>query len=158
MNQESLLRLVISRIRDQRYLFLIALVLLVGSLSIFAKKTGLGVLVLVAGFLLVGIENILGGRGSRLAIVLKFPSSHDPSNLNLVKCSYSFADPRRPGEKKRGEILPYPGGGGWLCPLPRRMKASDAIDLTFRDDTGQDWVARRFVPELRWPVVEVQPK
>ena len=158
MDQENLLKLVINKIRDQRYLFLIALVLLVGSLSIFAHETGLGVLVLVAGFLLVGTENILGGRGLRLAIALKFPSSYDPSTLNLVKCTYSFADPRCPEEKKSGEILPYPGGGGWLCPLPLRMKSSDTIDLTFTDDTGQDWVVRRFVPELGWPVVEVQPR
>jgi hypothetical protein len=158
MNQDNLLELVINKIRDQRYLFLIALVLLVGSLSIFANKTGLGVLVLVAGFLLVATENLLVGRGSRLSVALKFPSSHDPSTMNLVKCIYSFADPRDPGEKKTGEVLPYRAGGGWLCPLPLHMKPSDIIDLTFSDNTGQEWVVRRFVPELSWPILEVQPK
>lgn len=158
MDHENLLKLLIDKIRDQRYLFLIALVLLVGSLSIFAKETGIGVLVLIAGFLLVGMENFFGRRGLRMAIALRFPASHDPSTVKLVKCTYSFADPRRPEEKKSGEILPYPGGGGWLCPLPLRMKSSDAIDLTFKDDTGQDWVVRRFVPELEWPIVEVHPR
>ena len=129
---------------------------LIGMLSIFAL-----VVAVVAIFAYFKPEVLWASQlaeGLQMSIALGFPQSYDSSTLNLLKCTFSVADPRRPEEKKNGEVLPYPAGTGWVCPLPPHKKSRDTIDLTFTDDTGQEWVAKRFVPDLHWPLVDVQPK
>lgn len=129
---------------------------LIGMLSLFA------LLIIVVGILTYWKpQALLGSRfaeGLQMSIAFGFPDMYDPSDLNFKECTYSFANPRRPEEKKTGVVLPYPAGAGWVCPLPPQMKPGYTIDLAFTDDSGKEWVAKRFVPELHWPLVNVQPK
>jgi len=151
------LKNVIGRIKEQRYLFLLALVLIVGTFSAYNQQSMLGIAVLVLGFILVIVE-MRGKKPSHgFSVALIFPAAQNVSTIDLVKGECIVRDPRHPDKPKPGSVLPHQGGGGWMCPLPTHlMEPGDAVDLTFTDKSGQKWAAKRFVPDNSWPTIEVQ--
>ena len=161
MNEQSLLAEIVSRIRDARYLFLLALIIVVGGLSLFSANPSLTWGVLAGGFGLVVLLTILDYRKSvrealRMSVALTFPPDVDPATLNLVKCEYVVQDTRNPEQKRKGLVVPYPAVNGWLCPVPDTAAPGDRVEMWVIDDTGKRWPVRAFVPENLWASVEVR--
>ncbi len=161
MDNQNLISQVVSRIKDPRYLFLIALIILVGGLSFFGANPNVAWGVFAGGFVTVLLFTILDFMSSsraalRMSVALSFPQNIDATSLNLTLCEYLIQDPRNPSRKVKGEVRPYPAGVGWLCPVPDKAKPRDLIEMWVIDDTGKRWPARAFVPENLWPKVDVR--
>lgn len=162
MNIQTLLTQVLSRLREPRYLFPIAIILLVGGLSIFNENPVMAIGVLIGGFVLViffTVTDLLIGRSSatKMAIALTFPQGVDPTTLTLINCEYWIQDPRNPGDPVKGKVLPYTAGTGWVCPIPEQAAPHDRIELWVIDDTDTRWQVKPFVTESLWPRIEVHP-
>jgi len=157
MDNKGPLENVLSRIKEQRYLFLIALVLIVGTFSVYNKQVILSMGVLGAGFVLVIVELTGQKRSHSFTVALKFPGAQIASTIDLVSGECIITNPRRPESSKPGAVLPHKDGWGWMCPLPTHlMEPGDAVDLKLTDKSGKTWVAKRFVPDNSWPTIELQ--
>lgn len=162
MNIQTLLTQVLSRLREPRYIFPIAIILLVGGLSIFTENPEMAVGVLIGGFALViffTVTDLLTMRSSkvRMAIALAFPQGIDPTTVTLTNCEYWIQDPQNPGDPVKGQVLPYTAGTGWVCPIPEKAAPNHRIELYVIDDTNARWKVKPFVTETLWPSVEVNP-
>lgn len=159
----SAVKEIIRKLGDQRYLFLLAVIIMVvGAFSVsgvFPLEVAL--VVIVGAFLLVILFTVLdylsqGKDHFHTRIVFKFPQGVDPLNLHLRQCDYQVVDPRNPQSPKIGSLRPYRSGDGWVCPIPQDAKASDRIEFTIIDEANRQWVTEAFVPELQWPSVQVR--
>jgi hypothetical protein len=161
MDNSNLISQVVSQIRDQRFLFFIAVIILVGGISFFGANPNIAWGVFVGGFVLIVIFTILdfitNSRAAlRMSVALAFPQNVDATSLNLTLCEYRIQDPRNPTREVEGQVRPYPAGVGWLCPVPDRANPQDLIEMWLIDDTGKRWPAKAFVPENLWPKVDIR--
>jgi hypothetical protein len=110
---------IVKRLRDERCLFFLAVVVVIGTLSFFSANATLTWVVVLASLLLILLfstfDYLRDRRGAgRTAIALRFPDGVDQTSLSLQSCDFEVSDPRDPEAKRPGKVRPYQAGDGWL--------------------------------------------
>jgi hypothetical protein len=170
MDTEKGLGQIVSTLRDQRFLFLIAVII---ALAILAPLNVISPLIVVvifgisAGLALVDrILESLGQRSSRvrgqaggliMSVAPDFEGVSEGAAVGLVRGVCTIQNPRNPGQRVIREVLPYPGPGalGWLCPIPLEAGPDDVVNMTLTDSDGRRW-AMTFVPGHLWSSVKAE--
>src|SRR6185503_4014904 len=148
---------IITRLEDPAYLFVIALVILIGGATIAGNPT-LGVMILMGGFALI-VLLVLRDRASAraaMSVALRFPPDVEGHARTLTSCECVIEDPRHAGKVRRARVRPLRAGQGWICPLPLEARPSDVVELTITASDGALWRVQGFVLELNWPTVDVE--
>lgn len=164
MNRLEVLKLLIRRIRDQRFLFYLASVIVAAGLA--GVDIWLTVGVLAGAFLLAVLDRILAfyrppqpmdealETTSVLEIALTFRGPVEPSDLRFERCDCRIEDPRGCRGPRQHQVKPHLLGGGWLCPIPSGTKPEDVIEITLTDKDGRRWVVGPVACSHLWPKVE----
>jgi hypothetical protein len=168
MDEKNLLAQIIARLRDQRWLFLLGVLIvlvILASLKVVSGRDATiffgisGVLVLVdrAFAFVEGRSGKRGGTGGGLpmSVVLAFEGTPDATAVRLVSGVCTMENTRRPGKKVTRRVVPYPAGSGWLCTIPLDAHPHDRIDFTMTDSDGGRW-GMILVPDALWPIVNVR--
>ena len=164
MNRLEVLKLLVRRIRDQRFLFYLAAVLVGAGLA--RVNPWLTVGVLAGAFLLAALDRILTfyrppqpevkalETTSALEVALTFPGEVDPSQLRFKQCDCRIEDPRGCRGPRQHQVKPHLLGGGWLCPIPSGTRPEDVIEITLTDKDERKWVIGPVACSHLWPRVE----
>jgi len=162
---------IVSRLRDQRFLFLVAVII---ALAVLAPLNVISPLVVTiifgisAGVVLVDrILESFGGRadgvrgqasGLTMAVAPNFEGVAEGAAIRLVSGVCTIQNSRNPGQIIEREVLPYPGPGalGWLCPIPSEAGSDDVVNITLTDSDGRRW-GMILVPGHLWPSVKADP-
>ena len=129
MDTGTVLGQIAAKIRDQRWLFLLGvLVVLVAlvSLTVVSARDGIVLFAISGGLVLVDrafafAEGRSGKRGRsggglHMSIVLAFEGISDATAIQLVSGVCTMENTRRPGRKVTRRVVPYPGGSGCYAP------------------------------------------
>ncbi len=158
MEPNRLLNTIITRLRDQRFLFSLGAIIVVASLAPFHLIASMAIL--GSAVVIVMVDRILPGRwaggsqseGLNLRVALDFEGVDEGTALRLesrTRCT--IQDPRNPGQSTVSEVLLYegPGGKGWLCPIPLEAGPNDLVSFTFTASDGSQWELT-VIPDLLW--------
>lgn len=163
MHSSRLLDLIVSRIRDQRFLFALGGIVIVASLASFHLIAAMAIL--ASAVIIVMVDRVLEffGPHSRgvtsqagrlnLRVALDFEGVDEGTTIRLDRrATYTIQDPRNPGQSEVNEVLllEAPGGMGWLCPIPSDAGPTDLVSFTLTAVDGSRW-GLTLVPELLWP-------
>jgi hypothetical protein len=132
---------ILKRIRDERLLWLIGILVLaiIAGLRdkiIFFAVLGIGVLVMVLGSFV--------SQRSRIPLAITFKDK-DAIEIQISKCEFELRD----GDnklKRKGEMAFRLGMGGWECYLPKEATPEDNIRLDLTDRDGGKWETGPFPP------------
>jgi hypothetical protein len=157
---------IIARLRDQRFLFLVAVIIALAVLAPLDVISDLGVMivfgisaaVVLTDRLLEFLEarfrkvDIYSGRlNLRVALEFEGITEDVPPRLERT-ATYTIQNPHNPEPGEVREVLLHegPGGIGWLCPLPSEAGPNDMISFTFTSVDGRQWNLT-VMPDLLWP-------
>lgn len=159
MEPNRLLNTIITRLRDQRFLFSLGAIIVVAGLAPFHLIASMAIL--GSAVVIVMVDRILPGRGPEgskseglnLRVALDFEGVDEGTAVRLerrTRCT--IQDPRNPGQSTMSEVLLHegPGGKGWLCPIPMEAGPNDLVSFTFNAFDGSQWELT-VMPDLLWP-------
>lgn len=161
---------IISRLRDQRFLFLIAVIVALAVLAPLKVVSSVSVIIIFgisAGVVLVDrILESFGPRSRRagsqagglaMSVAPDFEGVAEGAAIRLISGVCTIQNSRNPGQVIVREVLPYPGPGalGWLCPIPSEAGSDDVVNITLTDSGGGRW-GMVLVPGHLWPSVKAE--
>jgi hypothetical protein len=162
----KLLEQVVSRLRDQRFLFLVAVIIalaVLAPLKMISTSTVIIIFGISAGVVLVDRVFEFLGRRSRgvrgdvgdvaMFIAPDFEGVSEGTSVQLnERAEYTIQDPRNPGhpEVKEVLLLEGPGETGWLCPITSEAGPNDLVSFTFTAVDGRKW-RLNVVTNTLWP-------
>jgi len=166
MDTGKVLGQIATRIRDQRLLFLIAVIVAVTILGRTETISALGVIIIFgisASVVLVDrLLDFLGARSGRIgrqggtlgmSVAIDFEGLLEGTSIRLSSGNCTIQNPRNPGRAVTRKVVPYPQGSGWLCPLPLEAGPDDVVNIILTDADGGKW-GMILVPRLLWPTVK----
>lgn len=166
MDVGKLLGQIISRLRDQRLLFLIAVGLVVAALGSTKVLSTPGILALfgISAVVVVvdrtfeffetrtkGLDT--ASQGFAMLVETDFEGIAEGESIQLEeRARCTIQDPRSPSGGVVTEVLLHegPGEGGWLCPVPPEAGVNDMVSFTLTATDGRQWHLN-IVPGLSWP-------
>ena len=132
---------IVRRIRDERLLWLIAILLIAVIAGL--RDWIIFIAVLVIGLLVVVLSLFFPQRGSvPLAIMFK---DKDAVEVQLSKCEFELRDSQN-NLKKKGEIAFSLEVNSWVCYVPKETMPEDIIRLYLIDHNGGIWETGPFRP------------
>lgn len=168
MDTGKLLGQIVARLRDQRLLFLIAVIIAVGVLAPLGVISARGVIIIFGiSAAVVLVDRSLEFFGQRpqgrnghtgtlnMSIALDFEGVAEGTSIRLVSGTCTIQNPRSPRRIVQRSVLPYPGGLSWLCPIPSEAGPDDVISFTLTDSQGSNW-GLTVVPRLLWPRIKIE--
>ena len=132
---------IVRRIRDERLLWLLGVLLLAVIAGL--RDWIIVIAVLIIGFLVIALSLFFPQRGCvPLAIVFR---ETDAAEIQLAKCEFELRDNQNK-MKKKGELAFSLEVNSWVCYLPRETTPDDIIRLNFTDQDGGLWETGPFRP------------
>jgi hypothetical protein len=156
---------IVGKIRDQRFLFALGSIVIVAGLAPFHLLPSMAIL--ASAVILVVLDRVLGflgtpdrrtggqAQGLAMSVALEFEGLSEGTAIRLVSGTCTIQDPRNPRRMLTRQVVPYPQGSGWLCPIPVEARPDDVVNFALTDGDGQRW-GMMVVPRLLWPMVKVE--
>jgi hypothetical protein len=168
MDTGKILGQIVAKIRDQRLLFLIAVIIAVTILARTKTISAQDVIIIFSiSAAVVLVDRSLEFLGRRpqgrnghagnlnMSIALDFEGVVEGTSIRLVSGTCTIQNPRSPRRIVQRSVLPYPGGLSWLCPIPSQAGPDDVISFTLTDSQGNNW-GLTVVPRLLWPRIKIE--
>ena len=167
MKDENTLGKIVSRIRNQRFLFFIAVVVVSAALapvSFWLPLAGFAFAFVLAvierGFDYMENRNRFSQNAelaSAFEVVVSFEGESDASQLRFTQCQCTIEDSQGKRPKKEQSLKPHLLGTAWLCPLPAELRPQDVIEISFLDNSGRKWMVGPIAYSHLWPSVKADP-
>ena len=165
MDTGKVLGQIATRIRDQRLLFLIAVIVAVTILGRTETISALGVIIIFGvSAAVVVVDRALEFLGGRTSVarggpggfpVIVVPDLEGVPEGEFIpmreRAEYTIQDPRNPGRPQVKEVLLHegPGGSGWLYPIPFEAGPNDLVSFVLTAADGRRWQLN-VVPSTLW--------